>query len=204
MTGLETLSKTSIPIINYGSKPATLVKLDAAATWWLTGLPGAGKSTLAQALATALRERGEPVCVIDGDELRIGLCNDLGFDDVSRAENVRRAACMAQLLNANAIHAIVAMVSPSAQARELAYAAIGRDRCQEIHVSTPLEVCEKRDPKGLYARARANQLSHMTGVQAPYEEPTAPRLRIDTSLAEMTQAVSWMLEVQKTASTKNS
>ncbi|MBU0746674.1 MAG: adenylyl-sulfate kinase [Gammaproteobacteria bacterium] len=166
----------------------------SAITWWLTGLPGAGKTTLAQALATALRERGEPVCVIDGDELRAGLCKDLGFDETSRAENVRRAAHLAQVLNANAIHAVVAMVSPSMPARAAAYATIGISRCKEIYVCTPLEVCEKRDPKGLYARARSNQLSQMTGVQAGYEPPFSPVLRIDTSQAEIEAAVQQLLQ----------
>ena len=169
------------------------MKPETATTWWLTGLPGAGKTTLAQALAAALRERGEPACVIDGDELRTGLCKDLGFDEASRAENVRRAAHMAQLLNANAIHAVVAMVSPAAPARAAAYATIGVDRCKEVHVSTPLEVCEKRDPKGLYARARANQLTQMTGIHAGYEVPGSPALRIDTSQTELQVAVQQLL-----------
>ncbi|RQO81740.1 adenylyl-sulfate kinase [Acidovorax sp. FJL06] len=169
------------------------MKPETAATWWLTGLPGSGKTTLAQALAAALRERGEPACVIDGDELRTGLCKDLGFDEASRAENVRRAAHMAQLLNANAIHAVVAMVSPASAARAAAYATIGVERCQEIHVSTPLEICEQRDPKGLYAKARANQLTQMTGIQAAYEAPVAPALRIDTSVIDVGQAVERML-----------
>ena len=165
-----------------------------ATTWWLTGLPGAGKTTLAQALAAALRERGEPACVIDGDELRTGLCKDLGFDEASRAENVRRAAHLAQLLNANAIHAVVAMVSPAAQAREAAYAAIGVGRYKEIHISTPLDVCEQRDPKGLYARARANQLTQMTGIQAAYEAPASPALRVDTSQTDVPTAVQQLLQ----------
>ncbi len=168
-------------------------KPETATTWWLTGLPGAGKTTLAQALAAALRERGEPACVIDGDELRMGLCKDLGFDEASRAENVRRAAHMAHLLNANAIHAVVAMVSPAAPARAAAYATIGEGRCKEVHVSTPLDVCEKRDPKGLYARARANQLTQMTGIQAGYETPESPALRIDTSQTELQVAVQQLL-----------
>lgn len=165
-------------------------------TWWLTGLPGAGKTTLAQALAHALRQRGEPACVIDGDELRFGMCNDLGFDEVSRAENVRRAAHMARLLNDNVIHAVVAMVSPAADARAAAYATIGLQRCKEIFVSTPLQVCEQRDPKGLYARARNNQMSQMTGIQAAYERPLAPWLWIDTSVTNVTQAVTQMLWLQ--------
>ena len=171
---------------------------ETATTWWLTGLPGAGKTTLAQALAHALRQRGKPVCVIDGDELRAGLCQDLGFDDASRAENVRRAAHMARLLNDNAIHAVVAMVSPAADARAAAYATIGLQRCKEIFVSTPQQVCEQRDPKGLYARARANQVAQMTGVQAYYEKPLTPWLSIDTSATNVPLAIPQMLACRNT------
>ena len=92
------------------------MSLTAARTWWLTGLSGAGKTTLARSLATALRGRQQPVCVIDGDELRAGLCQDLGFDTASRAENVRRAAHMARLLNDNGVHAVVALISPATDA----------------------------------------------------------------------------------------
>lgn len=166
---------------------------NGAITWWLTGLPGAGKTTLAQALAASLRTQGAPVCILDGDELRAGLCKDLGFDEASRAENVRRAAHLASLLNSNAIHAIVAMISPAASARAAAYSVIGLDRCKEIYVCTPLDVCELRDPKGLYARARANPLAQMTGIQAPYEPPQSPALRIDTSTVGLNEAVQLLL-----------
>ena len=172
------------------------MSLTAARTWWLTGLSGAGKSTLARSLATALRGRQQPVCVIDGDELRAGLCQDLGFDTASRAENVRRAAHMARLLNDNGVHAVVALISPDTDARALAYTTIGRGRCVEVHVNTPLAVCEQRDPKGLYARARAAQLAQMTGVHAPYEPPEQPALRIDTSVTALPLAVDQMLACQ--------
>lgn len=168
---------------------------NTAVTWWLTGLPGAGKTTLAQALAAALRAREEAVCILDGDELRAGLCQDLGFDEASRAENVRRASELARLLNANAVHAVVAMVSPAAAARWAAYVTIGVERCREIHVSTPLQVCEMRDPKGLYARARANALAQMTGVHAAYEPPASPALNIDTSQIPIDEAVERLLSL---------
>lgn len=109
---------------------------ETATTWWLTGLPGTGKTTLAQTLAEALRKRGEPACVIDGNELRTGLCKGLGFDETSRAENVRRAAHTAQLLYADTIHAVVAMVSPASSARAATCETIGIGRRREIHVST--------------------------------------------------------------------
>lgn len=164
-----------------------------ATTWWLTGLSGAGKTTLAQALAQELRGRAEPVCVVDGDELRSGLSHDLGFDEASRAENVRRAAHMARILNANGIHAVVAMISPSAKERDAALALIGKERCREIHVSTPLQLCMQRDTKGLYARAEAGQLTQMTGVQSVYESPADPVLRIDTGVIALPDAVQQIL-----------
>lgn len=166
-----------------------------AMTWWLTGLSGAGKSTLAQALAQALRDRSESVCVVDGDELRSGLSRDLGFDDASRAENVRRAAHMARILNSNGIHAVVAMISPAAKERDAALALIGRDRCKEIYINTPLEICIQRDPKGLYARAGAGQLTQMTGIQSAYEPPQNPTLCIDTNVTEISQAVIRILAI---------
>ena len=122
------------------------------ATFWLTGLPGAGKSTLAQALATELRARAVPACVLDGDELRAGLCRDLGFSTADREENMRRVAHLARLLNDQGICAIVALVSPTLAGRAAARRIVSPQTFVEIHVSTPLEVCQQRDPKGLYAR----------------------------------------------------
>lgn len=129
-------------------------------------------------------------CIIDGDELRSGLCNDLGFEAADRAENMRRAAHMAKILNMNGIHAIVAMVSPYAADRDAAYKIIGKNQCIEVHVSTPLHVCEKRDPKGLYAKARANPAAQMTGIQSPYEAPSSPDLVIETSHTDLSTSVS--------------
>lgn len=162
-------------------------------SWWLTGLPGAGKTTLAQLLAAALRRDGRAVCVLDGDEVRQGLCHDLDFSPAARHENMRRVAEMARILNRNEIHVVVAMVSPTGAGRAAAAQIIGHDQFLEVHVATPLEVCQQRDPKGLYARARAGQAIGLTGVQADYEVPTAPALRLDTSRLEPPQGLDQLM-----------
>lgn len=152
-----------------------------AKTWWLTGLPAAGKSTLAQALFALLEAEGRACCLLDGDLLRQGLCRDLGFSDADRAENVRRTAEVAAMLNRNGIHAIAALISPFAAGREMARTLIGPAHFFEIHVSTALDVCRERDPKGLYRRAEHDASLCLTGVQAPYEIPGTPALVIDTA-----------------------
>ncbi|MFZ6800926.1 adenylyl-sulfate kinase [Undibacterium sp. Di24W] len=158
-------------------------------TWWLTGLSGAGKTTLAEALASNLRSQGYAVCVLDGDELRKGLSNDLGFSFADREEQSRRAAELASLLNANGIMAIVSLVSPSARGRAVAREIVGNDRFIECYISTPLHICQQRDPKGLYAKAKLNCDIQMTGVSAPYEAPTLANCVIDTSETEVTAAI---------------
>jgi bifunctional enzyme CysN/CysC len=148
------------------------------ATVWFTGLPGAGKSTIAAAVEERLILAGQPAFLLDGDNLRHGLNGDLGFDETARRENVRRTAHVARLLAESGTIALVSLVSPYAADREAAAALHAADDLHfiEIFVDAPLEVCEKRDPKGLYARARAGELAGLTGVGAPYEAPTDPDL----------------------------
>ena len=165
-------------------------------TCWLTGLPAAGKTTLAVETGVALRQHGLAVCLLDGDELRAGLCRDLGFSPADRAENMRRVAEMARLLNDQGVWVLVALVSPSVVGRETARRIIGAGRFVEVHVATPLAVCQSRDPKGLYALAKTYPDLALTGVQAPYEPPLQPDLIIhtETSATEISvQAMTALL-----------
>jgi bifunctional enzyme CysN/CysC len=148
------------------------------ATLWFTGLPGAGKSTVAAAVEERLLQAGQPAFLLDGDNLRHGLNGDLGFDEDARTENVRRTAHVARLLAESGTVALVSLVSPYAADRQAAAALHAADDLGflEIFVDAPLELCEQRDPKGLYARARSGELAGLTGVGAPYEAPSAPDL----------------------------
>lgn len=143
---------------------------------WFTGLPCAGKTTLSLAVADALRAAGNPVVVIDGDDLRSGLCSDLGFSESDRRENIRRAAAMAALLNRQRFFVCCSFVSPSEELRDLARHAGGKDHFVEIFVDTPLATCESRDIKGMYARARRGEIKQFTGISAPFEIPENPEL----------------------------
>src|ERR671927_970364 len=148
------------------------------ATIWFTGLPSSGKSTVAAAVEARLLAEGRAAYVLDGDNLRHGLNGDLGFSAEDRAENVRRTAEVAALLADAGVVVLVALVSPYRADRDAAravHAARGLPFV-EVHVATPLEECERRDPKGLYARARAGEITGLTGVDDPYEPPTAPDL----------------------------
>ena len=145
---------------------------------WFTGLSGAGKSTLANALSVHLHERGLRTYVLDGDNIRQGLNRDLGFTDADRVENIRRVAEVARLMFDAGLVVITAFISPFRQEREMARQLIGEENFVEVFVNTPLEVCEERDPKGLYRQARAGQLPNLTGVGSPYEAPASPALEI--------------------------
>lgn len=147
---------------------------------WLTGLSGAGKSTTALALRARLAREDRACFVLDGDELRTGLCRDLGFTDADRVENIRRAAEVARLMASAGLIAIVSLISPfrreRAEARELARGI----RFLEVFVDAPLRVCERRDPKGLYRRARAGLIPNFTGIDSAYEPPETPDLHLHT------------------------
>lgn len=151
----------------------------AAATLWFTGLSGSGKSTIAKALEKDLVGRGVKAFILDGDNVRHGLNNDLGFSPEDRCENIRRVSEVAKLMNDAGIVVITAFISPYRVDRGNARRIIG-DRFIEVFVDTPLEVCEQRDPKGLYRKVRAGAIQNFTGIDAPYEAPENPELRLDT------------------------
>jgi bifunctional enzyme CysN/CysC len=168
----------------------------AGATVWFTGLPGAGKSTIAGAVEDRLITAGRPAFLLDGDNLRHGLNGDLGFDEDARCENVRRTAHVARLFAEAGTVALVSLVSPYGCDREVAS---GLHAAHDLHfievfVDAPLEVCEERDPKGLYARARAGEITGMTGVDAPYQAPDQPDLVLRSSAETVEQAVERVLQ----------
>jgi bifunctional enzyme CysN/CysC len=167
------------------------------ATLWFTGLPGAGKSTIAAAVEERLIEAGQPAFLLDGDNLRHGLNGDLGFDDQARSENVRRTAHVARLLAESGTVALVSLVSPFAADREAAAALHSADDLEfiEIFVDAPLALCEERDPKGLYARARSGELAGLTGIGSPYEAPSTPDLVLGTCEETVEREVERVLEL---------
>ena len=157
---------------------------------WFTGLSGSGKSTLATALEKKLSAAGSRAFVLDGDEIRRGLCSDLGFSAADRAENIRRLAEVAKLFAECGVICITAFISPLRASRENAKRIIGANRFFEINLATPLDVCEGRDVKGLYAKARAGKIPEFTGISSPYQAPTKPSLRLNTSKTTVSESVA--------------
>jgi bifunctional enzyme CysN/CysC len=152
---------------------------------WFTGLSGSGKSTIANALEIALFEQGKRTYILDGDNVRQGLNKDLGFKDADRVENIRRIAEVAKLMADAGLIVMTAFISPFERERQMAKELIGSANFIEVYVKTPLEVCEKRDVKGLYKKARAGLLPNMSGIDSSYEEPTNPSFVVDASETEL-------------------
>ncbi len=163
------------------------------ATLWLTGLSGSGKSTVAKELERALIERGCFCYILDGDNIRHGLNKDLGFSAEDRQENIRRIAEVANLISDAGLIVITAFISPYRADRDNARTVVGSDRFIEVHVSTPLEVCEQRDPKNLYKRARAGEIPQFTGISDPYEPPLQPEVDLNTANFSVTESVDRLI-----------
>lgn len=162
---------------------------------WFTGLSGSGKSTIAIALERELHKRGLLCRILDGDNIRSGINNNLGFTEADRIENIRRIAEVSKLFVDTGIITIAAFISPSNDIREMAANIIGKDDFLEVYVSTPIEECERRDVKGLYAKARCGEIKNFTGISAPFEAPAHPALTLDTSALSLKESVNKLLEL---------
>ncbi len=161
---------------------------------WLTGLSGAGKSTIARGLKQRLADLGKHAFVLDGDIMRGGLCLDLSFSHSDRTENVRRISEVSKLFAEAGIVCIVALISPYQSDRNSARTIIGTHRFIEVYVNAPIDVCEHRDPKGLYAKARAGEIKEFTGVSAPYEPPGKPEVELSTNQLNAAESVDKVLK----------
>ena len=169
-----------------------------SAILWFTGLSGAGKSTLANAVNSALFEQGLSCYVLDGDNVRHGLCKDLGFSDADREENIRRIGEVAKLFLDAGVVVLTAFVSPFQADRQRARDLVEAGDFIEIHCAADLAVCEQRDTKGLYAKARAGEIKEFTGISSPYEAPANPELRVDTGSQSLEQSVEQVLAYLQT------
>jgi adenylyl-sulfate kinase len=158
--------------VNKNQKPCLL---------WFTGLSGSGKSTIANALDVALHKRGYHTFLLDGDNVRHGLCKDLGFSDDDREENIRRVGEVCKLFADAGLIVMSAFISPFTSDRRLVRKLFPAGEFIEVYMDTPLATCEERDPKGLYQKARSGEITHFTGIDSPYEVPAHPEIRLDTS-----------------------
>lgn len=162
---------------------------------WFTGLSGSGKSTIAIALERELQKRGLLCRILDGDNIRSGINNNLGFSVEDRVENIRRIAEIGKLFVDTGIITLAAFISPNNDIREMAANIIGKEDFMEIYVSTPIEECERRDVKGLYAKARKGEIKNFTGISAPFEAPEHPALSLDTSKLSVEESVNKLLDL---------
>lgn len=163
-----------------GQKPCIL---------WFTGLSGSGKSTIANAVESRLFAMKRPTYLLDGDNVRHGLNKDLGFDDAARVENIRRIGEVSKLFVDAGLIVLTAFISPFQADRDQVRKLVDADEFIEIFIDTPLEVCEQRDPKGLYQKARKGDIPHFTGISSPYEAPVDPEIRVRTAESTIEEAV---------------
>jgi adenylylsulfate kinase len=164
---------------------------------WFIGLSGSGKSTLASELERRLFEMGKRTYILDGDNVRSGLNKDLDFSDASRKENIRRIGEVANLMLDAGIIALTAFISPFEEERQMVKKLVGADNYMEVFVNCPIEECEKRDVKGLYAKARRGEISNFTGITSPFEEPQAPDVKVPTHQLSVEEGVDLVLELLK-------
>ncbi|RDL44232.1 adenylyl-sulfate kinase [Marinomonas piezotolerans] len=164
------------------------MKNNNGAIFWFTGLSGSGKTTLASAVAEKLKNNNINVYLLDGDVLRTGLCCDLSFGDKDRKENIRRAGEVAKLFMNEGYLVLCTFISPFSSDRETIRASCPTGKFHEIYISTPIEECERRDPKGLYAKARKGIIPNFTGIDSPYESTATPDLEIDTTCLSVDEA----------------
>jgi adenylylsulfate kinase len=162
---------------------------------WITGLSGSGKTTIAQALEIALHSKGYLTKLLDGDNVRTGINNNLTFTEAGRKENIRRIAEVSKLFKDGGVILINCFISPTKEIRDQAKEIVGKKDFFDIYVNTPLEVCEQRDEKGLYAKARAGLIKNFTGIDSPYEEPENPAVEIRTTETSVEEAVNKILKV---------
>ena len=165
-----------------------------ACVLWFTGLSGAGKSTIAVELERALFHSGKLVCILDGDTVRRGLCSDLDFSPASRKENIRRVSELAKILTCKGFICISALISPYNSDRDLARAKLDNCKFIEVFINAPITICEQRDPKGLYAKARAGKIPQFTGISAPYEAPANPDIELRTDRMTVKECVDTILD----------
>lgn len=170
--------------VNKNQKPCLL---------WFTGLSGSGKSTIANALDVALHKRGYHTFLLDGDNVRHGLCSDLGFSDDDREENIRRVGEVCKLFADAGLIVMSAFISPFTSDRRMVRKLFPAGEFIEVFMDTPIETCEERDPKGLYRKARSGEIKHFTGIDSPYEIPSHPELRLDTSTMSVETCVDTLI-----------
>jgi bifunctional enzyme CysN/CysC len=166
---------------------------------WLTGLSGSGKSTLANAVERRLVEKGRHTMLLDADNVRQGLNRNLGFSEADRSENIRRIGEVSKLLTEAGLIVITAFISPFKVDRDMVRTLLPEGVFIEVHLTASLDICESRDPKGLYRKARKGEISDFTGISSPYEEPLQPELRIDTASFSVNECADRILEYLRTS-----